>query len=61
MANPQTPVRAPAVSRRAPGVRTERAWVRSTVVVAAVLFLTVFLVLPLATVLHQAFVKGLGP
>jgi sulfate transport system permease protein len=42
-------------------VRTERAWVRWTVVGAAVLFLTVFLVLPLATVLHQALVKGLGP
>jgi sulfate transport system permease protein len=42
-------------------VRSEPAWVRWTVTAVAVLFLGVFLVLPLATVFHQAFARGIGP
>jgi sulfate transport system permease protein len=42
-------------------VRTEAAPVRWLIIGTAVLFLTVFLVLPLATVLHQAFARGVGP
>jgi sulfate/thiosulfate transport system permease protein len=48
--------------RRSPrSVRSEPAWVRLIVVAVAVLFLVVFLVLPLATVFHQAFGRGIGP
>jgi sulfate/thiosulfate transport system permease protein len=41
-------------------VRTEPRWVRWTIVAIAVLFLSVFLVLPLATVFHQALARGIG-
>jgi sulfate/thiosulfate transport system permease protein len=42
-------------------VRAEPAWARWSVIAIAVVFLTVFLVLPLATVFHQAFARGVGP
>ena len=41
--------------------RTEPMLVRWTVIAIALLFLVVFLVLPLATVFHQAFARGIGP
>jgi sulfate/thiosulfate transport system permease protein len=41
-------------------VRSEPFWVRVTIVTVAILFLTIFLVLPLATVFHQAFARGIG-
>jgi sulfate/thiosulfate transport system permease protein len=41
--------------------RTEPALVRFTLITVAVLFLTVFLVLPLFTVFQQAFARGIGP
>jgi sulfate transport system permease protein len=46
---------------RRQAVRTEPAPLRWLIIGTAVLFLTVFLVLPLATVLHQAFARGVGP
>ncbi len=42
-------------------VRTEPAPLRWIIIATAVLFLAVFLVLPLATVLHQALARGIGP
>jgi sulfate/thiosulfate transport system permease protein len=45
----------------APAVRSEPAWVRWIVIAVAVLFLILFLVVPLATVFHQAFARGVGP
>src|SRR5262249_42786530 len=42
-------------------LRTESAVVRWSLVAAAVAFLTIFLVLPLATVFAQAFSRGLLP
>ena len=43
------------------GVRQEPAAVRWAIVAVAVLFLTIFLVLPLVTVFQQAFSRGIGP
>ena len=48
----------PADAARA--VRSEPAIVRWTVIAIALLFLSVFLVLPLATVFQQAFSRGIG-
>lgn len=41
--------------------RSEPALVRWVIIAIAVLFLAVFLVLPLATVFQQAFMRGIGP
>ena len=56
------------VTHRRPGspgtaraVRSEPAAVRWIIIAVAVVFLTVFLVLPLATVFLQALVRGFGP
>lgn len=40
---------------------TEAPWVRNTLIVAALLFLLLFLLLPLAAVFAEALRKGLGP
>jgi sulfate transport system permease protein len=50
-------------ARRGPPrhARTEPVLVRWIIVAIALLFLVVFLVLPLATVFHQAFARGIGP
>jgi sulfate transport system permease protein len=48
-------------SRAGGGVRQEPAVVRLAIIGLAVLFLTVFLVLPLVTVFSQAFVRGVWP
>jgi sulfate transport system permease protein len=41
--------------------RTEPVLVRWVIVAIALSFLVIFLVLPLATVFHQAFARGIGP
>ncbi len=45
---------------RARSVTTERRWVRVTLIVTAVVFLTLFLLLPLITVFVEAFRAGLN-
>ncbi len=50
--------RAPAPARRADAA-SEPAWVRRTLIGAALAFLTLFLFVPLAVVFAQAFAKGL--
>jgi sulfate/thiosulfate transport system permease protein len=41
--------------------RAEPFFVRWTIIAVVLVFLVVFLVLPLATVFHQAFARGIGP
>ncbi len=41
-------------------VRTEPFWVRWTLITIAILFLTVFVVLPLVVVFTEAFSRGVG-
>jgi sulfate transport system permease protein len=53
--------RRPGSPGAADGVRSEPAAVRWCVIAVTILFLTVFLVLPLVTVFAQALVRGLGP
>ena len=45
-------------ARRAAGATTESAWVRRTVIGVGLVFMTVFLFVPLATVFYEAFKKG---
>ncbi|WP_029718880.1 sulfate ABC transporter permease subunit CysW [Rubrivivax benzoatilyticus] len=51
------PVAAPAVERRL-GPTEEPAWVRRLLIGTALVFLTLFLFVPLATVFHEALKKG---
>lgn len=51
------PAAAPAVERRL-GATEEPAWVRRLLIGAALVFLTLFLFVPLATVFHEALKKG---
>ncbi|EGJ11315.1 sulfate ABC transporter permease subunit CysW [Rubrivivax benzoatilyticus] len=51
------PVAAPAVERRQ-GPTEEPAWVRRLLIGTALVFLTLFLFVPLATVFHEALKKG---
>lgn len=51
---PESVIRPPA------SVVTETGWVRWTLIAVAVVFLALFLVLPLLTVFAQAFAKGVG-
>jgi sulfate transport system permease protein len=53
--------RRPADSRTGNSVRQEPAVVRFVIIALAVVFLSVFLVLPLVTVFSQAFVRGVWP
>ncbi len=48
-----------AVSRRS--LHTEPRWLRAVVIGAGLLFLTIFLILPLVTVFQQAFARGVMP
>ena len=48
------------VSLRGPSVTTEKPWVRLTLIVISVIFLVLFLLLPLAAVFVEAFRAGLG-
>jgi len=48
-------------SRNSHDVRGEPAVVRWTIISVAVIFLTIFLVIPLVTVFQQAFARGVGP
>jgi sulfate/thiosulfate transport system permease protein len=48
------------VSRAAAGSRTDPAWVRAALIATTLLFVGLFLVLPLATVFIEAFRKGVG-
>jgi sulfate transport system permease protein len=46
--------------RSSPAATTEPAWVRRTLIGVALVFLTLFLFVPLASVFFEAFKKGLG-
>ncbi len=48
------------VSLRGPSVTTEKPWVRLTLIVISVIFLVLFLLLPLAAVFVEAFRAGLS-